>query len=97
MVFASVLAAPYGAWIFDLTVLLVPLVRATGWVARAGRPVPAVALAAGAVGLSLATLHPALVAGLQDLVWFAPGVLGVYLVAGKVRRPTPPDGPTPLR
>ncbi len=93
LVFASVLLAPYGAWIFDLVVLLVPAVRAFTRVARWDRPVPVTAAAAAYLLLSLATLTvPAVVVSrlgwehaLHHFIWVAPAVLGWCLVV--VARP----------
>ena len=88
LVFASVLLAPYGAWIFDLTVLLVPVMAAAVKLPRAGRMVPVVAAVAAHILISLATiLIPALypvwvgsVHGLHDFIWLAPSIL-IWCVA----------------
>jgi hypothetical protein len=77
LVLASVLLAPYGSWIFDLTVLLVPVVQRAA-VARG--PIGIAALA-GLLTASILTLHPHLVAQLHDMIWFAPAVLAVWLLA----------------
>ena len=37
MLFGSVLTTTYGAWHFDLVVLLVPVIEAAAWVVRDGR------------------------------------------------------------
>lgn len=82
LVFASVLLAPYGAWVFDLTVLLVPVIQSAAWVGRAGRPLFAAALAVGLLLATAAAFDPRLVGKLHDMIWFTPVVLGLYLAAG---------------
>jgi hypothetical protein len=82
-VFASVLLAPYGAWIFDLTVLLVPVVAVWVRVLRHPRLIPVALAAATHALLSLATiLAPAYYPrwfgepyGLYQMIWIAPAVL----------------------
>lgn len=81
LAFASVLLAPYGTWIFDLTVLLVPVVQA----AAAARGVMGLAAAAGLLTASVLTMHPHLVAQLHDTIWFAPAAFGVWLLARPAR------------
>ncbi len=83
LVFASVLLAPYGAWVFDLTVLLVPVVAAWVWVLRSPRLVPVSLAAATHALLSLATVlaiayYPRWFGGpygLYQMFWIAPAVL----------------------
>src|SRR5262249_36887381 len=86
----SVLAAPYGAWAFDLVLLLVPVVQATAWLARArvGRGTVAVLAAAYLVGNALAVrtvFEPLSVAN----PWIAPMTLLGYLFVGWLPRPPP--------
>ncbi len=83
LVFASVLLAPYGAWVFDLTVLLVPVVAAWVWVLRSPRLVPVSLAATTHALLSLATVlaiayYPRWFGGpygLYQMFWIAPAVL----------------------
>jgi hypothetical protein len=85
----SVLAAPYGAWAFDLVLLLVPVVQATAWLAQArvGRGTVAALAAAFLVGNALAVrtvFEPLSVAN----PWIAPMTLMGYLFVGWLTRPT---------
>ncbi|HET6576601.1 MAG TPA: glycosyltransferase family 87 protein [Fimbriiglobus sp.] len=83
LVFASVLVAPYGAWMFDLTVLLVPVVAVFARLARSPRLVPVTAAAGAFVLLSVATVIPpgryrdwfGVQPYLHHYVWYAPAVL----------------------
>lgn len=49
LILAGLVAAPYGAWVYDLTVLLVPLAAVTPGLVRDGWTARTVGLAAGAV------------------------------------------------
>jgi hypothetical protein len=98
LVFASVLMAPYGAWVFDLVVLLVPVIQAAVWLATAKRgPLWWVVVIVHAV-LSVATaVGPVIVAettgsgvGLQKFIYFAPATLVLYGLAGFVCAVRPP-------
>lgn len=103
LVAASVLLAPYGAWIFDLTVLLVPVVAAWVRVLRRPRFVPVVIAAATHALLSLATVlalayYPRWFGeayGLYQMAWVAPAVLVwcalVTLLARPAVNPTTDD------
>jgi Glycosyltransferase family 87 len=81
LILASLLAAPYGGWLFDLVLLLVPIVHVVlGLSAEAGRRV-----LAAIVGLNLFVLvgMPAIGAlALEQYVWFTPAVAVAYIVAG---------------
>ena len=72
VVWATVIVTPYGGWIFDLTVLLVPLVA----VAARGR---AAVLAAGSVSVTAVSLVG--VFNLVTLFWVPLALLGVCAVA----------------
>jgi hypothetical protein len=79
VVWVSVLTTPYGGWIFDLTVLLVPVTQATAWVVRSRRWLLGAGLAAGHL---LVTAIPYARGGaLHEYGWVAPAVLVLYLVA----------------
>jgi hypothetical protein len=77
LLFASLLAAPYGAWPFDLVVLLVPLLRVAAAAARdGGVPRGAVVLYLAANGVAAAS-----VAGRVDFfwwLWLTPALLLAY-------------------
>jgi Glycosyltransferase family 87 len=94
----SLLAAPYGAWAFDLVLLLVPVVQATAWLAQAqlGRRTVAVLAAAYLVANALAirtVFEPLSVAN----PWIAPITLAGYLFVGWLTRPTAVPRPAPGR
>jgi len=80
LVLASLLAAPYGGWMFDLVLLLIPIVHVvTGLSDVAARRV-----LAGIVGVNLFVLigMPAIGAlALEQYTWFAPLVAVTYGVA----------------
>jgi hypothetical protein len=94
VVWVSVLTTPYGGWIFDLAVLLVPVIRAAVWAVRDGRP---------GVIVPLATAHLAILAvsliwvyDLHQFWWVAPAVLTAYLVAATTRTAVVPPPRTPV-
>lgn len=95
LVFASVLAAPYGAWMFDLTVLLVPVVAMFARLARAPRLVPVTAAVGAYLLLSVLTLVPpdryqqwfGEKPYLHHFVWFAPAVLAWCGLVALLSRP----------
>jgi hypothetical protein len=78
-VLVSCLYAPYGGWIFDLVVLLVPAVqvvaRAKGWV-----------LTAAVVLMNVTAIRPL---NLEDFGWYAPA-MGVVWAVGVLSRRTRP-------
>jgi hypothetical protein len=79
VVCVSVLATPYGGWIFDLAVLVVPLVRAAVWVAESRRWVLGAVLAAGHLTISVVPFVRG--GGLDEYLWLAPAAVGLYLLA----------------
>jgi hypothetical protein len=89
VVAASVVTTPYGGWIFDLPVLLVPAVWAAARLASAGRRALLAALVAGQGGVTAASLTWA--GGLHAYWWVAPAALGLCLLAFASPRPEPPD------
>ncbi len=90
LVLASVILAPYG-WIFDWTVLLVPVMYAFARAVRDGRLVPVGVAVAGHLAASLftPTIH-----GLHDAIWYPYAVLVWYAAVVAVSRPavSPPAG-----
>lgn len=85
VVWASVFATPYGGWIFDLPVLLVPVVAAAALLAARGRLAALTAFAAGLLGVTAASLVGA--GSLPGFFWVAPAVLALCLAT---RIPGPP-------
>ncbi len=80
VVLGSLLAAPYGAWGFDLVVLLVPVVQAAVWLLPHRALAVRFAIAFGALNvLALLTL---LRENSMTNPWFAPAVALGYLAVG---------------
>jgi hypothetical protein len=81
LVLASLLAAPYGGWLFDLVLLFVPIVHVVlGLSAEAGRRVLAVITA---LNLVVLVGMPAIGAlALEQYMWFTPAVAAGYVAAG---------------
>jgi hypothetical protein len=96
LVFASVLAAPYGAWMFDLTVLLIPVIAAYARLARSPRLVPVTAVVGMYILLSVVTIIPpnryrdwfGELPYLNHYWWFAPAVLLWCGLVTLLTRPT---------
>jgi hypothetical protein len=91
LVLASALASPYGAWIFDLTVLLVPVTAALARLTAGGRLIPATVCCAALALVSLATVAVPGAGGsgpggLEQFVWVTPAVAGWCLLARLVGR-----------
>lgn len=75
----SVLTTPYGGWVFDLPVLLVPAVWAAARLVRAGRwPLAAVFVLGQAAVTAVSFARPA---GLHEYWWLAPAILAPCLLA----------------
>jgi hypothetical protein len=94
LVGASLLVAPYGAWSYDLVLLLVP-VLAVAVRLRAARDRIATAAGAACLLSANAVSLVMMMSGTSSewYVWFAPCVL---LIAWRLRKPTPPtEEPTP--
>jgi hypothetical protein len=89
VVAVSVIASPYG-WVFDLTVLLVPVIWAASRLNRSNQPVLLVALCGG-LGL-LTVISLIFVTGLHEYWWVAPAVLGLCCLGFCGREPL--TGPT---
>ncbi|MBY0513794.1 MAG: DUF2029 domain-containing protein, partial [Gemmataceae bacterium] len=79
VVWVSVLTTSYGGWIFDLAVLLVPVIWAAVKVARARAWARGVALQLAL--LAILAVSNLWVFGLHEFYWVAPAVLAVYLLA----------------
>jgi len=79
VVWVSVLATPYGGWVFDLTVLLVPLVAAAARVGRDRRLALGIGLAAGHLAVTAGSLAWPFSA--LGFFWVAPAALLLVLAA----------------
>lgn len=79
VVAVSVMTTPYGGWIFDLPVLLVPSLWCIGRTAAGGRGWCSVAFLAGQLGVTAVSL--ATPGALEDYWWVAPASLALCLLA----------------
>jgi hypothetical protein len=79
VVAVSVLTTPYGGWIFDLPVLLVPVVRAAAQLVSTGRGATAVAFVVGQSAVTAASF--AWPGGLHGYWWVAPAALALCVPA----------------
>jgi hypothetical protein len=100
LIFTSVIAAAYGAWLFDLVVLLVPVMHAVVRLipsplgGKGNKAIFRLAIAYALV-MGLAVFFPilgltpltGLKVGLHYFVWFAPAVLVFYVAALRLGRP----------
>jgi hypothetical protein len=97
LLFASFLAAPYGAWPFDLVVLLLPLLRVAARLPVAVTPWAALLTGHMAVGLAAVALA---VGGVEYFwfFWMTPAVLATCVAAARLAPGgalAPPAVPTP--
>jgi Glycosyltransferase family 87 len=95
LVLLSLLAAPYGGWLFDLVLLLVPVTCAAATIGRTHGPKALERLLNGLLATSLVILGivPLLVGiALEDYVWFTPLVAVGYWITISVaaRAQSPP-------
>lgn len=83
IVWVSILTAPYGGWIFDLVVLLVPVIQASTWLANEGRASAIRLFAAGHLVITGLTfvLTGRLIRYLEEFWWAAPATLILWLSA----------------
>jgi hypothetical protein len=91
LVLGSVLAAPYGAWLYDLVLLVVPVLAAAVWVASPGVGRASRALAAGCFvavsgGVFAAVNLAPHFADIRSL-WVTPTVLAGLVPSWAARRP----------
>jgi hypothetical protein len=84
VVCVSVLVTPYGGWIFDLAVLVVPLVRAAVWVAESRRWLLGAAL--GVAHITMSAVPFVRGGALDEYLWLAPAAVGMYLLASGFKR-----------
>jgi hypothetical protein len=76
IMWVSVIFTPYGGWVFDLTVLLVPVIQASVWVAKARRRDVAAALGFGHLAITAVTLLWTYT--LTEFFWVVPAALVLY-------------------
>jgi hypothetical protein len=79
IMWVSVIFTPYGGWIFDLTVLLVPVIQASVWVAEARRWRLAAALGFGHLAITAVTLI--WIYTLPEFFWVVPAALALYVAS----------------
>lgn len=90
LLLVSLLTTSYGAWAFDLVVLLLPVLRTAAALCRAERGSVALLAAGGYLGANALAL--ALNSGGVDgfwFVWMTPVALGAYLVLRRSKSATP--------
>jgi hypothetical protein len=86
LVLVSVAAAPYGAWVFDLVLLLVPVVQATAWLAAEGRRNVILGAAALYATVNLLAFAATSEAGWTANRWLVPVTVAGYLLVGRICR-----------
>lgn len=95
VVAGSLLVAPYGAWPFDLVLLLVPILASAARVARAPAPAAVAAGVAWLAAVNAALLAMMLARASSEMyVWVTPAtILGVVFVSRLAPRPAPVPSP----
>lgn len=93
LVLVSLLTAPYGAWGFDLVLLLVPVVQAAVWVANDRRRYVWLKFGGAFAAINLIVLFTLRFENSMANPWLTPVVTAGYLLAGWVTRTTPPKCP----
>jgi hypothetical protein len=84
LVLASLLTAPYGAWGFDLVLLLVPVVQVAVWVANDPRKWVRLAFLGAFAAINLLALFSLRFENSMANWWLTPVVTAGYVVAGYV-------------
>lgn len=91
LILLSLLAAPYGGWLFDLVLLLVPVCHAAGVIGQSSGTgtINRVLIGAMVADLVILLAVPAAAGGLwlEQYVWFTPLVALAYIVALQWARP----------
>jgi hypothetical protein len=77
LVLASAVTAPYGGWIFDLTILILPIFAVLATLAQTQQKLPVTLYILGMLMLSWSALR---IQGLADSLWHSPGVLVLSLI-----------------
>jgi hypothetical protein len=90
VVWASVLTTPYGGWIFDLTVLLVPVIAVAAGLTRRCRWALTAVLAVGHLAITTMTLVGGFT--LPGFFWVAPTILGLCVWAVVTEEGATPSG-----
>jgi hypothetical protein len=93
VVWVSVLTTPYGGWVFDLTILLVPVIGAAARVAADRRWAFQALFATAYLGVTVVSLVGEF--SLPGFFWVAPVVLVLDLLASLVRANTLGNDPPP--
>jgi hypothetical protein len=89
VVLLSVLTTGYGAWGFDVVILVLPVVQAAAWLADGANPRLALWTAAAYLAFNAAVF-----AGLVPVLWWAPVVAAGYFAVALLTRPASCTGPT---
>ncbi len=84
----SVLTTGYGAWGFDLVVLLLPVVQSAAWLAGGANPRLVLWSAAAYLAFNAAAF-----VGLIPVLWWAPAVAVGYVAVALLTRPSGRTGP----
>jgi hypothetical protein len=84
VVLISLLTAPYGAWGFDLVLLLVPVVQAAVWVANDSRKWVWLAFGGGFAAMNLAAMYSLRFENSMANGWLTPAVAVGYALASLV-------------
>jgi hypothetical protein len=93
LVLLSLLAAPYGAWGFDLVLLLVPVIQAATWIAADERRWVWVKAGGVYLALNLIALSTLTQEGSMANPWIVPMTTAGYLLAGWFTRNHTPRQP----
>lgn len=86
LVLVSLLTAPYGAWGFDLVLLLVPVMQAAVWVANDSRKRVRMAFVGGFAGMTLLALFTLRFENSMANWWLTPMVLIGHMLVERVCR-----------
>ncbi len=89
LVLVSLLAAPYGAWTFDLVLLLVPVIQATAWIVADGRRWLWVLAGIAYVVLNVLAISTVSREHSVANLWIVPLTTAGYLLAGFLTRVAP--------
>jgi len=89
LILISLLTAPYGAWGFDLVLLLVPVIQATVWLVADGRRWVCVGVGIAYLVLNLLALSTISREGSMTNLWIVPVTFAGYLLVGWLTRLTP--------
>ncbi|MCE9562210.1 MAG: DUF2029 domain-containing protein [Planctomycetes bacterium] len=90
LILVSLLAAPYGAWGFDLVLLLVPVVQATTWLVADGRRLLWGVVGSVYLALNLLAISTITREGSMTNPWIVPVTFAGYLLVGWRTKISPP-------